>query len=82
MPLVLPLADMVNISRQAIVLSFSIADGFSNILYPTSGIMLIAIGLVNVSYGKFLKFTWKLFVLEFLFAAIMLVGAVALGYGY
>ena len=39
-------------------------------------------GLVNVSYGKFLKFTWKLFVLEFLFAEIMLVGAVALGYGY
>ena len=82
MPLILPLADMVNISRQSIVLSFSMADGFSNILYPTSGIMLIAIGLVNVSYGKFLKFTWKLFILEFLFAALMLVGAVAFGYGY
>ena len=82
MPLILPLADMVNISRQSIVLSFSMADGLCNILYPTSGVMLIAIGLVNVSYGKFMKFTWKLFLLEFLFAALALVGAVAFGYGY
>ena len=39
-------------------------DGFTNILYPTSGIMIIAIGLVNISYGKWLKYTWKLFLAE------------------
>lgn len=80
MPLVLPLADMVGITRQSIVLSFAIADGMGNILYPTSGVMLIAIGLVGVSYGKFLRYTWKLFALEYIFCALALVGAVWIGY--
>ena len=26
--------------------------------------MIIAIGLVNISYGKWLKYTWKLFLAE------------------
>ncbi len=80
MPLVLPLADMVHVTRQAVVLGFSVADGFGNILYPTSGVMLIAIGLVNVSYGKFMRYTWKLFLLEFAFCALMLTLAVKIGY--
>ncbi|MBQ7542059.1 MAG: YfcC family protein [Clostridia bacterium] len=80
MPLVLPLADMVGLTRQSIVLGFSVADGFGNILYPTSGVMLIAIGLVGVSYGKFLRYTWKLFAAEFAFCALALILAVRIGY--
>ncbi|MCL2507984.1 MAG: AbgT family transporter [Oscillospiraceae bacterium] len=80
MPLVLPLVDMVGVSRQSIVIAFCMSDGFANILYPTSGVMLIAIGLVNVSYGKFMRFTWKLFAAVFAFAALILLGAVAMGY--
>ena len=80
MPLVLPLADMVNITRQSIVLGFSVADGLGNILYPTSGVMLIAIGLVGVSYGKFMRYTWKLYIAEYLFCALMLAVAVRIGY--
>ena len=80
MPLILPLSDMVQITRQTIVLSFTIADGFGNILYPTSGVMLIAIGLVGVSYGKFMRYTWKLFLLEFAFGTLALAGAVWIHY--
>jgi uncharacterized ion transporter superfamily protein YfcC len=81
MPLVLPLADMLSVTRQSVVLAFCLSNGFCNILYPTSGVMIIAIGLVNVSYGKFIKFTWKLFLAEFLFSVLILLGAVAFGYG-
>jgi len=80
MPLVLPLADMLLVSRQSITLSFSLADGFCNIFYPTSGVMILAIGLVNVSYGKFMRWMWKLFAAEFFFAALILLGAIAIGY--
>ena len=80
MPLILPLAHMIGLTEQSIVLAFTVADGFGNILYPTSGIMLIAIGLVGVSYSKYMRYMWKLFVLEFAFSALMLAGAVALGY--
>jgi uncharacterized ion transporter superfamily protein YfcC len=80
MPLVAPLSDLVGITRQSIVTTFCLADGFTNLLYPTSGIMIIAIGLVGVSYGKWLKWSWKLFVGEFIFSAFMMLLMVAINY--
>lgn len=80
MPIVLPLADLLGLTRQSIVLAFTMGDGFCNILYPTSGIMVIAIGMVGISYGKYLRWSWKLFVMEFGLAALAMLGAVAIGY--
>ncbi len=80
MPLVAPLSDLVVITRQSVVTTFCLADGFTNLLYPTSGIMIIAIGLVGVSYGKWLKWSWKLFVAEFAFSAAIMLFMVAINY--
>lgn len=80
MPIVLPLAEMVGVSEQSVVLTFCLSDGFTNLLYPTSGIMIIAIGLVNISYGKWLKFSWKLFALEGILSVVLMLVAVAINY--
>lgn len=80
MPLVLPLADMVNVTRQSVTLAFCLGDGFTNLLYPTSGIMIVAIGLVNISYGKWLRFSWKLFALEGVLSVVLMLIAVAINY--
>ena len=80
MPIVLPLAEMVGISGQSVALTFCLSDGFTNLLYPTSGIMIIAIGLVNISYGKWLKFSWKLFALEGILSVALMLIAVAINY--
>ncbi len=80
MPIVLPLANMVNVSHQSVALAFCLGDGFTNLLYPTSGIMIIAIGLVNISYGKWLKFSWKLFALEGIASVALMLMAVAINY--
>lgn len=80
MPIVLPLADMVDVSRQCVTLAFCLGDGFTNLFYPTSGIMIVAIGLVNISYGKWLKFSWKLFALEGILSVALMLIAVAINY--
>ncbi len=80
MPIVLPLADMVDVTRQTVTLAFCLGDGFTNLLYPTSGIMIVAIGLVNISYGKWLKFSWKLFALEGIVSVALMLIAVAINY--
>lgn len=80
MPIVLPLAEMVGVSDQSVALTFCLSDGFTNLLYPTSGIMIIAIGLVNISYIKWLKFSWKLFVLEGILSIAVMLTAVAINY--
>lgn len=80
MPIVAPLSDLVGITRQSVVTTFCMADGFTNLLYPTSGIMIIAIGLVGVSYGKWLKWSWKLFAGEFILAAAIMLFMVKVNY--
>ena len=80
MPLIAPLSDLVGITRQSVVTTFCMADGFTNLLYPTSGIMIIAIGLIGVSYGKWIKWSWKLFVGEFIFSAAIMLLMVAINY--
>lgn len=80
MPIVAPLAQLVGISGNSVVLTFCMGDGFTNLLYPTSGIMIIAIGLVSVSYGKWLKFTWKLFAAEGLLAIAIMHFAIFINY--
>ena len=80
MPIVAPLAQLVGISGNSVVLTFCMGDGFTNLLYPTSGIMIIAIGLVNVSYGKWLKFTWKLFLAEAILAVAIMHFSIFIGY--
>ena len=80
MPLVAPLSDLVGITRQSVVTTFCIADGFTNLLYPTNGLMIIAIGLINVSYAKWIKWSWKLFVGEFIFSALVMFFMVYINY--
>ncbi len=80
MPLIAPLSDLVGITRQSVVTTFCMADGFTNLLYPTSGIMIIAIGLIGISYGKWIKWSWKLFVGEFIFSAAIMLLMVAINY--
>lgn len=80
MPLLLPLVDMMGIERQSLVFAFCLSDGFCNVLFPTSGIMIIAIGILNIPYGKYMKFTWKLFLMEFTAAVLMILLAIFIGY--
>ena len=80
MPLVIPLAHLLGVSSNTVALTFAMADGFTNLLYPTSGIMIIAIGIIGVSYAKWLKFSWKLFLMEGVVAVGIMLLAVAVNY--
>lgn len=81
MPLVLPLVDLVGLTRQTAVQAFLFGDGFTNMIFPTNAVLLISIGLVGVSYGKWFKWTWKLQLGTLLLSVAVLMGCVALGYG-
>jgi uncharacterized ion transporter superfamily protein YfcC len=61
MPLIVPLSDLLGISRQTAVLAFVFGDGFSNIIIPTNGILMASIAIAGVPYEKWFKFIWPLF---------------------
>ena len=81
MPIITPLADLVGITRQTSVLAFCFGDGFSNVIFPTNPVLLIALGLTMVSYGKWFRFTYKLQLMLFAVSVIFIMLATGFAYG-
>lgn len=79
-PLMSILCDLLGVTRQSMVITFCFADGFTNLLYPTSGMMIIAIGMVGVSYKNWLKWSAKLFLLVGAISVAFMMLAVAINY--
>lgn len=59
MPIMTQFADLINISRQTTVLAFQFGDGFTNMLTPTSGVLIGVLGIARIPYGVWLKWVWK-----------------------
>lgn len=79
-PLIVPIAETFGISAQLCIVAYAFGDGFSNVLYPTNPVLLISLGLADVDYGKWFKWSWKFqFVNLILTSALLLVGFV-IGY--
>ena len=58
-PLIVPIAQIFGIEPQLCIVAFAFGDGFSNVFYPTNAALLISLGLADVSYGKWFRYTWK-----------------------
>lgn len=81
MPILMPIMDMLGVGRQLGILAFQFGDGFSNVMYPTNAVLLIALGLAKVSYVKWLKFIVPLQILLVLLSFGWIAVAYLLGYG-
>ena len=75
MPILLPLSDLVGLTRQVTVTAYCFGDGFSNLAYPTNPVLLISLGLTVVSYPRWIRWTVKLWL------GVLLVTVVFLGIG-
>ncbi len=80
MPILLPLVDMLNIGRQNLIVAFCLSDGICNVLFPTNGLLIIALGIINISYLKYIRCAWKLFLAEFIACSGLLLLGTAIGY--
>lgn len=55
-PMMAEFSDLIGISRQVNVLAFQFGDGFTNMITPTSGVLIGALGIARVPYAKWFKF--------------------------
>ncbi len=59
MPIMAPLADLVGVTRQVAVLAFQLGDGFTNMIVPTSGILMAVLGVAKIEWGVWAKYQIK-----------------------
>lgn len=79
MPLMIPLADLIGMSRQTAILAFQFGDGLSNLLWLT-GSMPIICRFARVPPRRWLRFFIPLFFMIYVVQMFCIAGALAIGY--
>lgn len=81
MPVMIPLADTLGITRQTAVLAFQFGDGFMDSIIPTSGVLMAQLSIAKVSYDTWVKFIGKLMLIWLVIGMTFLLIANAIQYG-
>ena len=62
------------------VVAYAFGDGFSNVFYPTNPVLLLSLGLANVSYVDWVKWSWKFQILNLILTGGLLLLGFGIGY--
>lgn len=80
MPIIMPISAALGLSPAIVILAYCMADGFTDVILPTNPVLLVGLSMANVSYGKWLKWTWKLQLVVLAITVLVLMFAVGIGY--
>lgn len=80
MPIVMPIAMALGLSPAIVILAYCMADGFTDVILPTNPVLLVGLSMANVSYGKWVRWTWKLQLFVFAITILILFFGVAINY--
>lgn len=76
MPIMAPFSDVIGISRQATVMAFQFGDGFTNMITPTSAVLIGALGIARIPYEVWVKWFFKLLLLFIVLGFLLLIPTV------
>jgi uncharacterized ion transporter superfamily protein YfcC len=79
MPIMSPLATLTGVPQQTAVLAYQFGDGFTNMIVPTSALVMGALALGKIPYGAWVRFITPLLLKIFALATVFLVLTVHLG---
>ncbi len=78
-PILSPLADLIGLSRQVVVLAYQYGAVMMDVLIPTNGALMAILAVAGISYNNWFKFIIKPLLILFGLCAIALVVAVLAG---
>jgi len=80
LPVMIPVGDLVGLSRQTTILAFQVGDGVTNLVNPTLGGLIAMLSLCRVPFDRWLRFIAPLMLMILLMSWIFLMIAVAIGW--
>ncbi|NNF59442.1 MAG: putative basic amino acid antiporter YfcC [Rhodothermaceae bacterium] len=80
MPLMAPLSDLLGVSRQTAVLAFQMGDGFTNMIIPTSAVLMGVLTLADIPWPTWARWIFPFQLLLFFFGLMVLAVAVQIGF--
>lgn len=81
MPIMAPLADIMDFPRQIAVQAYTMGDGFTNIITPLSGVLMANLAIAGVPYTKWFRFALPLVLIWYVLGIIYIIVLVAINWG-
>ncbi|HEX2975229.1 MAG TPA: AbgT family transporter [Bacteroidales bacterium] len=78
MPMMSQFSDLIGVSRQATVMAYQLGDGFTNMITPTSGVLLGVLSVAKIPYEKWFRWVLPLMIILILVGFLLLVPTVYL----
>ena len=78
MPIMAPFSDLIGLSRQATVMAFQFGDGFTNMITPTSGVLMGVLGVAKIPYNKWVKWVAPLIIIMLILGFLLLIPTVSM----
>ncbi len=79
MPVLVPLSDLLGMSRQVVVLAYQYGAGLCDLLTPTNGALMAILAAAGVRYEQWLKFVVPLYLLVAAVGMVSIVVAIGVG---
>jgi uncharacterized ion transporter superfamily protein YfcC len=76
MPMMSQFSDLIGISRQATVMAYQFGDGFTNMITPTSGVLLGVLSVAKIPYEKWFRWVLPLMIILIIIGFILLIPTV------
>jgi uncharacterized ion transporter superfamily protein YfcC len=81
MPILAPLGDLLGITRQTNVLAYQLGNGFTNILTPTQGYFMAALGILQIPWAIWVRWLFPLLAIWLMLGAVALLLAQSFQWG-
>lgn len=78
MPIMAPFSDLIGVSRQATIMAFQFGDGFTNMITPTSGVLIGVLGVAKIPYEKWVKWITPLMIVLIILGLLLLIPTVTM----
>lgn len=78
MPIMSQFSDLIGLSRQATVMAFQFGDGFTNMITPTSGVLIGALGVAKIPFNKWVKWVTPLMIFLVILGFLLLIPTVTM----
>ncbi len=78
MPIMSQFSDLIGLSRQATVMAFQFGDGFTNMITPTSGVLIGALGVAKIPFDKWVRWITPLMIILIILGFLLLIPTVTM----
>ncbi len=81
LPVMVPVGELLGMTRQTTVLAFQVGDGVSNLINPSQGGIIAMLSMCRIPFDRWLRFIFPLFIILISISIVFVVISVLINYG-